>query len=488
MSSQPETRYARSGDHDIAYQVLGEGPLDLLIAPGFVSNIDVQWVDPACARGLRRLASFARVIMYDKRGTGLSDPTPTVPTLEERMEDVRAVMDAAGSERAALFGYSEGGPMSVLFAATYPERVQALVMFGSFADGRRDPEERPWWEESWRLVTDAVEHWGQGRLWPIVAPNAAQNEFLRRTSGAYERACASPAMARALVDAVLRMSVKDVLPAVKVPTLVVHRRGDVLVPVQHGRELAELMPEARYVELPGDAHLWWLEDADRLIDEVEQFLTGARHAPEPERTLATVLFTDVVASTERTAAMGDRAWRELLERHDALVRREVAASGGRVIKSMGDGYLAVFNAPGRAIECAQQIVDGSRQLGVEVRAGVHTGECETLGDDVAGMAVNIGARVSALAGPGEVLVSSTVKDLLVGSLLPFAHRGAHALKGVPGEWALYAVGAEATAASQAERLDEPSHVPLSGRALLAFARRTPRLSSRLMRGGARAGA
>ena len=481
MSSQPETHYARSGDHDIAYQVLGDGPLDLLIVPGFVSNVDVQWVDPVCARGLRRLASFARVIMFDKRGTGLSDPTPTVPTLEERMEDVRAVMDAAGSERAALFGYSEGGPMGVMFAATYPERVSGLVMFGSLVDGRRDPVERPWWEESWRLVTDAVENWGQGKLWPILAPSAGKSELLRRMSGAYERACASPAMARALIDACVQINVKDVLPTVKVPSLILHRRDDIMVPVEHGREVAELMPEARYVELPGNDHLWWLGDADLLIDEIEQFLTGARHTHTPERALATVVFTDVVASTERTASIGDRAWRELLERHDALVRREVAAGGGRVIKSMGDGYLAVFDAPGRAIDCAQDIVAGSRQLGVEVRAGVHTGECETLGDDVAGMAVNIGARVSALARPGEVLVSRTVKDLLVGSLLGFGHRGAHTLKGVPGEWHLYAVGEEPEQ-QEGERLDVPAHVPLSGRALLTMARRTPRLSARLMRG------
>jgi class 3 adenylate cyclase len=289
-------------------------------------------------------------------------------------------------------------------------------------------------------------------------------------------------MARALIEACERMSVRDLLPTVNVPSLILHRRGDRLVPVQHGREVAALMPQARYVELPGDAHLWWLDDDDGLIDEIEEFLTGTRHSHVPERSLATIVFTDVVASTERTAAMGDRAWRELLEAHDALVRREVGAGGGRVIKSMGDGYLAVFDAPGLAIECAQQIVDGSRQLGVEVRAGVHTGECEALGDDVAGMAVNIGARVSALAGPGEVLVSGTVKDLVVGSTLGFAPRGVHELKGVPGEWRLYAVGdAPAPQPGGVGRLDVSPHVPLGGRALLAFARRNPRLSSRLMR-------
>lgn len=484
MPSQPETRYAHSGDHDIAYQVLGDGPLDLLIVPGFVSNVDVQWVDPVCSRGLRRLASFARLIMFDKRGTGLSDPTPTVPTLEERMEDVKAVLDAAGSERAALFGYSEGGPMSLLFAATYPERVSELILFGSLADGRRDSEERPWWEASWEMITDAVEHWGEGRLWSIVAPNAPQTELLRRTTGAYERACASPAMARALIDACQQINVKDVIPTVNVPTLILHRRGDVLVPVEHGRELAQLMPQARYTELPGDAHLWWLEDAGGLIDEIEQFLTGTRRTHVPERTLATVVFTDVVSSTQRAAALGDRAWGELLERHDAVVQREVADAGGRVVKSMGDGYLLLFDAPGRAIACAQQIVDDSRELGVGVRAGVHTGECDAVDEDVAGMAVNIGARVSALAGPGEVVVSSTVRDLLVGSAFGFVDRGAHELKGVPGRWPLFAVGDDATP-RPGERLDTPVRVPLGDRALLAFARRTPRLSSRLMRHGAR---
>lgn len=487
MSNQPETRYARSRGYDVAYQVLGDGPKDLIIVPGFISNVDSQWIDPAHARGLRRLASFSRLITFDKLGTGLSDPVQAVPTLEERMEDVHAVLDAAGSERATLMGISEGGPMSILFAATYPDRVSGLVLYGTLADGRRDPEERPWWEESWRAVIDAVDHWGEGRLWSLLAPNHAQNELIRRTAGAFERSCASPAMARALVDAVGEMTVRDVAPAVSVPTLILHRRGDRMVPIGHGRELAGLMPHARYVELPGEAHLWHLENADQVIGEVERFLTGARGAEPAERMLATVLFTDVVGSTQRAAVMGDSAWRELIERQDALTRWEVEGLGGRVVKSMGDGHLAVFAAPGRAIEAARQVVDGSRELGLEVRAGVHTGECETLGQDLSGMAVNIGARVGALAGPGEVLVSGTVKDLVVGSQLQFAERGARELKGVPGEWRLYAVADDAAAPAGA-RLAERAPMRMTDRALLAFARRTPRLSSRLMRGSLRAGA
>lgn len=396
------------------------------------------------------------------------------------MDDVRAVMDAAGSERAALFGYSEGGPMSALFAATYPERVHALVLLGTFTRMGTEPGSCAWWERNraiFERISETVEHWGEGRILEIGAPSVPQNQLSRRLAGVFERACASPAMARALVAAVGPIDVTDILPAVRVPTLVISRSGDRMVPVENSRDTAERIPGARFVELPGDDHFWWIGDTDRLVDEVERFLTGSRHAHNGERVLATVLFTDIVASTERAAAAGDRAWRELLERHDALLRREVDEARGRVLKSMGDGYLATFDGPARAIECAQAIVDGSRDLGVAVRAGVHTGECDALGDDVGGMAVNIGARVGAAAGSGEVLVSSTVKDLVVGSGLRFADRGEHALKGVPGEWRLFAVaeGGDALPAVPAER-----H-PLSSRAMIAMARRSPRMASRMVR-------
>jgi class 3 adenylate cyclase len=298
-------------------------------------------------------------------------------------------------------------------------------------------------------------------------------------AGIFERACASPAMARALIAAVGPIDVTDILPAVRVPTLVISRTGDLMVPIENSRDSAERIEGARFVELPGNDHFWWIGDTERLIDEVERFLTGSRHTHKGERVLATVLFTDIVASTERAAAVGDRVWRELLERHDALLRREVADSRGRVLKSMGDGYLVTFDGPARAIECAQAIVEESRELGIDVRAGVHTGECDALGDDVGGMAVNIGARIGATARPGEVLVSSTVKDLVVGSGLRFADRGEHSLRGVPGEWRLFAIG---DAPEQpVARLDEPHHVPLSSRALLAMARRSPKLASRAIR-------
>jgi class 3 adenylate cyclase len=352
-----------------------------------------------------------------------------------------------------------------------------------------EPESCEWWEKNraaYERISDTVEHWGEGRIMGIGAPSTPQNQLSRRLAGIFERACASPAMARALIAAVGPIDVTDILPAIRVPTLVISRTGDLMVPVENSRDSAERIAGARYVELPGDDHFWWIGDTDRLVDEVEQFLTGSRHAHDGERVLATVLFTDIVASTERAAAAGDRAWRELLDRHDALLRREVADARGRVLKSMGDGYLVTFDGPARAIECAQAIVEESRELGIDVRAGVHTGECNALGDDVGGMAVNIGARVGAAARPGEVLVSSTVKDLVVGSGLRFADRGEHALKGVPGEWRLFAI-AGAPGPPAAERLDEPHQVPLTSRALIAMARRSPKLASRAIRFSRRRG-
>jgi class 3 adenylate cyclase len=443
---QPRTSYACNGDVNIAYQVIGDGPLDLLFIPAFVSHLDLYWAAPETAAFFRRLASFSRLILFDKRGTGLSDPASGVATLEERMEDVRAVLDACGSKRAALFGLSEGGPMSLLFAATYPERTTALITFGSFARLLPTPDYFPSlredWEDGFVRFTDALQnHWGEGKALAQFMPSLAGDESARRTLGMFERAAASPAMVRALQQFNIELDVTHVLPVIGVPTLVLHRTADV-IPVEYGRYLGEHVPGARFVELAGNDHMPWLGNSDAVLDEVEQFLTGARGAAEPDRVLATVLFTDIAGSTERAAALGDDRWRVLLESHNELVRRQLAAFGGREVKTLGDGFLATFDGPGRAIRCACGIREAIGSLGVDVRAGVHTGECEVIGADIGGMAVHIGARVAARAAPGEVLVSSAVRDLVVGSGIEFAHRGTYELKGVPGEWQLLAVAGD----------------------------------------------
>jgi pimeloyl-ACP methyl ester carboxylesterase len=504
---QPKTSYARNGDVNIAYQVIGDGPLDLLFIPAFVSHLDLYWAAPETAAFFRRLASFSRLILFDKRGTGLSDPVSGVATLEERMEDVRAVLDAAGSQRAALFGLSEGGPMSLLFAATYPERTTALITFGSFArllpaphyfwerrEGASYPEklreevERMW--EQNRSFTDALEnHWGEGKALALYTPSLAGDANAQRMIGMFERAAASPAMVRALYQFNTEIDVTQVLPVIDVPTLVLHRTDD-LIPVDYGRYLAEHVPGARFVELAGNDHLPWLGDSNAVIDEVEQFLTGARRAVEPDRVLGTVLFTDIAGSTERAAQLGDTRWRSLLENHNQIVRSQLAAFSGREVKTLGDGFLATFDGPGRAIRCACAIREAVGPLGVDVRAGVHTGECEVLGTDIGGMAVHIGARVVARAAPGEVLVSSAVRDLVVGSGIEFADRGTHELKGVPGQWQLLAVAGtrtegEPTVVKDAGDTLAPNAtlVTKGDRAALRLARRAPgvaRLMSRAL--------
>ena len=433
----PRTRYARSGDASIAYQVLGDGPLGLVFVPGWISHLDLTWEAPAQVRFFERLAAFSRLILFDKRGTGLSDPTATVPTLEQRMEDVRAVLDAVGVGRAALFGFSEGGPMSVLFAATYPERTQALVLYGTFAKAASDAT-YPWgWPpETVARLGDAVEHWGEGRSVVFLNPSTAASPELLELAARQERMSASPSMVRALCQAVMETDVRDVLPAVQAPTLVLHR-GDDVIPVAAGRYIAERIPDARFVELAGRDHHPAAGDAEAVLDEVEAFLTGARHAYDPDRVLATVLFTDIVGSTEHAARLGDRRWLELLGDHDRLVRGQLERARGRAVKHTGDGVLATFDGPARAVRCAGAIRDAVHQLGIEIRAGLHTGECELIGQDVGGIAVHIGQRVSALAAPDEVLVSSTVKDLVVGSGLRFEERGAHALKGIPDRWRIF---------------------------------------------------
>jgi pimeloyl-ACP methyl ester carboxylesterase/class 3 adenylate cyclase len=444
----PETHYAKSGEISIAYQVVGDGPLDLVFVPGFISHLDLQWADPRVARFLDKLASFSRLILFDKRGTGLSDPVAAPAPLEDRIDDVRAVMDAAGSERAALFGLSEGGAMSVLFAATYPERTRALLLCGTFPNGTLDPDDNPGgqrWVDGIQKVLSATEHWGEGRTLAYMAPSA-DSERDRIGRGIFERSAASPQMAQTLIDMVLETDVRELLPSIRVPTLVLHRAEE-FVPVECARYMAERIPGARLVVLPGMDHIPFYGDADGYAEEIEEFLTGARQAPVSDRILTTVMFTDIVGSTERAAALGDARWRELLSRHDELMRVELERHRGREVKTMGDGFLATFDGPARGIRCARAVADQVRSLDVALRAGLHTGECELIGDDIGGMAVNIGARIGALAGADEVVVSSTVKDLVVGSGISFTDRGAQQLKGVPGEWRVFAVDRVETPAS-----------------------------------------
>jgi pimeloyl-ACP methyl ester carboxylesterase len=437
----PEIRYARNGDVSIAHTVLGEGELDLVFLGGFVGHLEVMMESPLARRFAARLAGFARLILWDRREQGLSDRLGQPPTLEQGMDDLRAVMDAVGSDKAALFGISEGGPMSILFAASFPERVTHLILYGTYARMTQSddypigvPRGRL---ESWLERT--VSEWGGPAGIQVFAPSVSGDPEFAAWWAHLLRAGTSPRAALELMRMYLDLDVRPALPAITAPTLVIHRTGDRLVPVGYARELTRLIPSAALVELPGEDHLGFTGDQDAILDEVEEFVTGTRPQRAPERVLATVLFTDIVGSTAQAAAAGDAAWRTTLERHDELVRRELARFRGREIKHTGDGFLASFDGPARAVECAAAITDRVRVLGLEVRAGVHTGECELRGDDMAGMAVHIGARVGATAGPGEVLVSSTVKDLVVGSGLRFEDRGATALKGVPDQWRLYAL-------------------------------------------------
>jgi class 3 adenylate cyclase len=438
----PETRYARSGEVHIAYQVFGEGDFDLVLVPGFTTHVELVWEYPPIARFMEGMASFARVITFDRRGSGLSDPVPNAPTLEQRMDDVRAVMDAAESERAALVGISEGVAMSILFAATYPLRVQALVLTGGLARSTY-AEDYPWGAPIEALAESGSElilpHWGDGSLIEISSPSQADDPEARAFYGRLERASASPGMLAALAQMFIDLDVREIVPSVHAPTLILHRVHDRLVNVRHGRWLAEHMPNARLIELEGDDHTFWFEGTEEWLGEVQEFLTGSRAAPATDRVLATVLFTDIVDSTRRAAELGDQRWREVLEQHHRLVRAALDRFSGREVKSIGDGFLATFDGPARAIRCADAILAASEASGMQVRAGLHTGECEVMGEDIGGIAVHIAARVSAQAGPGEVLVSRTVKDLVAGSGLEFTDRGAHELKGVPDTWQLYAV-------------------------------------------------
>jgi class 3 adenylate cyclase len=437
----PTTQYAKSGEVHIAYQVLGDGPFDLVFVPGLVNHLDLMWEDPRSSRFFSGLASFSRLILFDKRGTGLSDRDVGNASIEERMDDVRAVMDAAGSDRAALFGYSEGGPMSVLFAASMPDRVNALVLAETFAKFFQTPDypsglPRSFGETIFRVVE---ERWGSGDMIDYFAPGLSGHESAVASVARWERMSGSPSAALAILRFVEQIDVRPLLPSIQVPALVIQYSGDRITPRSQGRFLADSIPDARYVEQEIDAHILWLGDLDALLGEVEEFLTGARASSDVDRVLATVLFTDIVRSSDKATELGDRRWRDRLDQYDALVQRQLERFRGRQVKTTGDGTLAVFDGPARAVRCASAIEEAVQGLDLLIRAGVHTGEVELRGDDMAGIAVHLAARVQAQAKPSEVLVSSTVKDLVAGSGIEFENRGEHKLKGVPGTWRLFAV-------------------------------------------------
>ena len=438
---RPVTKYAKSGELHIAYQVAGCGAIDLVWAPGYISHVEHAWEYPPYANFINRLAAFARVIRFDKRGTGLSDRAVAVPTLEDRMDDVRAVMDAVGCERAALFGENDGGPMCMLFAATYPERTHSLVLYATFARHVAAPD-YPWplpREEREQIVRRIVEKWGEPQVLDFTAPSLREDPQFQQWRATDLRLGASPGAALGLFMMNSAIDIRPMLRSIQKPTLVLHRTGDGVRKVEEGRWLASQIPGARLVELPGVDHLPYVGNTEALVGELEEFLTGMRHHPEPDRVLTTVLFADIVDSTAKVAEIGDLRWRDLKARYLALARREIDRFRGRFVDSAGDSMFATFDGPARAIRCARAISDGVAGLGIAVRAGLHTGEVEMTGNSVTGIAVHIGARVMALAAAGGVLVSSTVKDLVAGSGLQFDDGESHALKGVPGEWVLYEV-------------------------------------------------
>lgn len=438
----PKTRYAKSDGVRIAYQVAGDGSFDLVLVPGFVSNVEFCWQNPLMARVNKRLASYSRLIIFDKRGTGRSDPVSEAPSMEQRLKDLLAVMDAAGSRKAALIGISEGGPASILFAATYPERTTQLLLYGTAARFSHAPDYEWGFETGpYAASLDKMEErWGEAATIGLFAPSYKNDENARETWGNLERAGASPGMARSVMEALIEIDVRPALHRIRVPTTIIHRRGDRAVLFGNARYLAEHIPGAKLVELSGVDHFPFLPESDDIWDEVAETLTGTRHCGASERVLATVLFTDIVGSTQKAHDLGDRKWRDLLEQYYAAVRAELRRFGGRELDTAGDGFFARFDTPAHAIDCAKAINQSVRSLGIDARTGIHAGECEVTGEKLSGMAVHIGARVMGLAGPGEILVSSTVKEIVTGSKLAFTDRGAHALKGVPDEWRVYSVG------------------------------------------------
>ena len=427
-----KTRYAKNGDINIAYQVFGEGNVDVVAVPGFISHIENYWDEPNLARWLRKFGSFSRVILFDKQGTGLSDRSSKAPNMDERMDDVSAVMDAVGIERAAIFGFSEGGALATLFAASHPEKSQALILYGASAQFTQAGS-----EGFFQYVDTA---WGSGESLPWFAPTMADDPAFKEWWGKFERLGASPGAAKKIVQLCSQIDITDILPSVNVPTLVIHRKDDVQVNVEGGRRLAEGIPNAKYVELPGLDHMPMVgENSYRILDEIAQFLTGEWRPIETETVLATVLFTDIAESTKRAADLGNQRWKDLLENHHNRVRGELSHYRGKEIDTAGDGFFATFDRPARGIWCACAIQESVSSLGIKLRTGLHTGECELMGDKVSGLAVNIGSRVMDKSEPGEILVSSTVKDLVAGSDLQFNDRGKHTLKGIPGEWRLFQV-------------------------------------------------
>jgi pimeloyl-ACP methyl ester carboxylesterase len=437
----PRTRYAATPEGHVAYQLLGDGPGEIVFIPDHASNLEIMWEEPSLARFLMRLSSIGRLICFDKRGTGVSDPVPlgALPTLEQWMDDIRTVVDAVGSERVTVFGHGDGGLMAILFAATYPERTSALILADAFARmvraadypcGMPPDVARAYYET-------LCERWGSGTL-ENPGPSMMSNPSFREWRGRFERLSLSPGALAAMYPViVLQSDVRFVLETIRVPTLVLHRAGNRYIRVGHGRYLAQQIAGAKYVELAGEDHFFHVGDSEALLAAVQEFLTGKKQVHDDDRVLATVLFTDIVGSTERAAEMGDRAWRDLLEGYYAVIRGELARFRGREVDTAGDGLFATFDGPARGVRCALAIRDSVRQLGLEIRAGLHTGECELIGDKVRGIAVHIGARVAAAARAGEVLTSTTVKDLVAGSGLRFIDRGVHLLRGVSGEWKLF---------------------------------------------------
>jgi len=431
------THYAKNGDIHIAYQVFGEGDVDLIFVPGFISHIENYWDEPNFARWLRKLGSFSRVVMFDKQGTGLSDRVSDLPGMDERMDDVRAVMDAERIERAAIFGISEGGSLATLFAASHPDRSQALILYSAFAQFTSWFPTQNALEDLFQYIDSA---WGSGQSLQMFAPTKKDDLAFQAWWGKFERLGASPGAAKTIMRMNSQIDITNILPSVHVPTLVIHRRDDVAVNVEGGQFLAQQIPNAKYVELSGVDHLPFVgENSNQILDEMAQFLTGKWRPVETDRILATVLFTDIVNSTKCAAEMGDQQWRDLLDRHNTMMHKNIGRFRGQVIKNTGDGFLATFDGPARAIRCASTVSDEARQLGIEIRAGLHTGEIELIGEDVGGIAVHIAARVLGKAGDSEVWVSRTIKDLVVGSGFEFNERGVYSLKGIPGEWQLFSV-------------------------------------------------
>jgi len=440
----PETCYVDSPGGLIAYQVLGDGPIDLVYLSGATSHVDVRWEAPPAARFLRRLATFSRLILFDRRGTGASDPVSisALPTWEEWADDLRLVLDAVGSERAAIFAVLDAGPMAMLFAATAPERTRALVLGNTTARTRAAADYSAGFSDDYAeaLLDQFARGWGTEEFTHVVNPSLGSDPVLRSWYAKYMRASATPRMATAQLRTILDLDVRSVLPTISAPTLVIHRRDFAFGHVDQARHLAEHIPGARFLELPGADASPFTPDSDAMVDVVEEFLTGVPTAPAADRVLVTILITDLVASTERAAEVGDRRWRSVLDRYDDITRREVGTRRGAVLKSTGDGHVVIFDSPGRAIQSAVAVRDAvARDLGLSVRAGIHTGEAERRGEDYGGIAMHIAARISAHAAPGEVLVSRTVGDLVTGSETSLRDRGEHELRGVPGTWGLFAV-------------------------------------------------